>query len=43
VLFEWYTTREAKCLDKLIPLDFSGTIQCDVSVRATHLAGGPCF
>jgi transposase len=29
VLFEWYTTREAKCLDKLIPLDFSGTIQCD--------------
>ena len=26
VLFEWYTTREAKCLDKLIPLDFSGTI-----------------
>jgi transposase len=29
VLFEWYTTREAKCLDKLIPSDFSGTIQCD--------------
>jgi hypothetical protein len=29
VVFEWYTTREAKCLDKLIPMDFSGTIQCD--------------
>jgi transposase len=29
VLFEWYTTREAKCLNKLIPIDFSGTIQCD--------------
>lgn len=29
VLFEWYTTGEAKCLDKLIPLDFGGTIQCD--------------
>jgi transposase len=29
VLFEWYTTREAKCLDKLIPIDFRGTIQCD--------------
>ncbi len=29
VLFEWYTTREAKCLDKLIPIDLSGTIQCD--------------
>ena len=26
VIFEWYTTREAKCLDKLIPIDFSGTI-----------------
>jgi transposase len=29
VLFEWHTTREAKCLEKLIPIDFSGTIQCD--------------
>ena len=29
VMFEWYTSREAKCLDKLIPIDFSGTIQCD--------------
>lgn len=29
VVFEWYTSREAKCLDKLIPIDFSGTIQCD--------------
>jgi transposase len=29
VLFEWYTTREAKCLDQLIPSDFHGTIQCD--------------
>ena len=29
VIFEWYTTRQAKCLDKLIPIDFSGTIQCD--------------
>jgi hypothetical protein len=29
VLFKWYTTREAKCLDKLVPINFSGTIQCD--------------
>jgi transposase len=29
VLFEWYTTREAKCLDQLIPRHFSGAIQCD--------------
>jgi Transposase IS66 family len=29
VLFEWHTSREAKCLEKLIPINFSGTIQCD--------------
>jgi transposase len=29
VLFEWYPTREAQCLEKLIPRHFSGTIQCD--------------
>jgi transposase len=29
VLFEWHTSREAKCLDQLIPIDFSGTVQCD--------------
>jgi len=29
VLFEWHTTREAKCLDQLIPIGFSGTVQCD--------------
>ena len=29
VVFEWYTTREAKCLEQLIPTDFKGTIQCD--------------
>jgi transposase len=39
VVFEWYTTREAKCLDKLIPIDFSGTIQCDgYSAYAKHHA-----
>jgi len=29
VLFEWHTTREAKCLHQLIPADFNGTLQCD--------------
>jgi transposase len=29
VLFEWHTSREAKCLDQLIPIGFSGTVQCD--------------
>ena len=38
VLFEWYTTREAKCLDKLIPLDFGGTIQCDGYSVYDHFA-----
>ena len=38
VLFEWHTTREAKCLDKLIPLDFSGTIQCDGYSAYDHFA-----
>jgi Transposase IS66 family len=28
-LFEWHTSREAKCLEKFIPTDISGTIQCD--------------
>jgi len=38
VLFEWYTTREAKCLDRLIPIDFSGTIQCDGYSAYDHFA-----
>ena len=29
VLFEWHTSREAKCLDQLIPIGFSGTVQSD--------------
>jgi transposase len=29
VVFHWETSRAATCLDKIIPVDFSGTIQCD--------------
>jgi hypothetical protein len=29
VLFHWETNRAATCLDKIIPVDFRGTIQCD--------------
>jgi transposase len=29
VLFEWHTSREARCLEQLIPINFSGTVQCD--------------
>jgi len=29
VVFDWHTTRAASCLQKLVPLDFKGTLQCD--------------
>jgi transposase len=29
VVFHWQTSRAATCLEKIIPVDFTGTIQCD--------------
>lgn len=29
VIFQWETSRAAECLQKLIPVDFTGTMQCD--------------
>jgi transposase len=29
VVFHWETSRAAACLEKIIPVDFRGTIQCD--------------
>lgn len=29
VVFHWRTSRAASCLNNIIPVDFSGTIQCD--------------
>ena len=29
VVFHWETSRAAACLENIIPVDFSGTIQCD--------------
>ena len=29
VFFDWKTTRAGECLDRLIPMNFEGTIQCD--------------
>ena len=29
VFFRWETSRAAACLDHIIPVDFSGTVQCD--------------
>jgi len=27
--FTWATSRAARCLDRIIPAEFSGTVQCD--------------
>lgn len=29
VIYQWHTSRASSCLDNLIPVDFSGTLQCD--------------
>ena len=29
VVFHWETSRAASCLDKVLPVDFTGTLQCD--------------
>jgi transposase len=29
VVFDWHTSRAAACLDNIIPINFSGTVQCD--------------
>jgi len=29
VVFQWETSRAAACLEKVVPIDFSGVIQCD--------------
>jgi transposase len=29
VVYQWETSRAAACLDKVLPVDFKGTVQCD--------------
>jgi transposase len=29
VVYRWETTRAARCLENVVPIDFTGTIQCD--------------
>jgi len=29
VFYRWETSRAAACLDQIIPVDFTGTLQCD--------------
>jgi transposase len=39
VLFHWATSRAAACLENIIPVDFTGTLQCDgFSVSGTPAA-----
>jgi hypothetical protein len=29
VFYQWHTSRAASCLESIVPVDFSGTLQCD--------------
>ena len=39
VIYEWYTTRAASCLERLISIDFTGTVQCDGYSAYDRFAG----
>jgi hypothetical protein len=38
-VYEWHTTRAASCLEHLIPIDFSGIVQCDGYSAYDRFAG----
>jgi transposase len=40
VFFHWETSRAAACLDKVIPINFTGTIQCDGYAAYRAFANG---
>jgi transposase len=40
VFFRWETSRAAACLDHIIPVDFSGTLQCDGYAAYRSFANG---
>lgn len=40
VFYRWETSRAAACLDNIIPVDFSGTIQCDGYAAYRAFANG---
>ena len=39
VLFEWHTSRATRCLERLIPIDFDGILQCDGYSSYDRFAG----
>ena len=40
VSFTWATSRAARCLDRIIPADFQGTVQCDGYAAYPSFANG---
>jgi transposase len=40
VFFQWHTSRAAACLDTIVPVDFTGTIQCDGYAAYRAFANG---
>jgi transposase len=50
VVYQWQTSRGAACLDKVLPVDFKGTVQCDAypayasfARRKEHLQLAGCW
>jgi hypothetical protein len=40
VFYRWETSRAAACLDNLVPVDFTGTVQCDGYAAYRRFANG---
>ena len=40
VFYRWETSRAAACLDKVVPVDFTGTLQCDGYAAYPSFANG---
>lgn len=41
VFFDWHTSRGAACLDRVVPVDFQGTVQCDGYAAYDRLLARP--
>ncbi len=41
VFFDWHTSRGAACLDRVVPVDFKGTVQCDGYAAYERLLARP--
>lgn len=41
VFFDWHTSRAGDCLERIVPVDFRGTVQCDGYAAYDRLAARP--